>query len=347
MSDELRICFDRILPSDLRRLSRPEFSPATPGSDVARAALFRAKKWPVGATLRVHFLGGTSAQQDIVRQFVPEWAQFANLKLNFTTANDAEIRITFDAALGAWSYIGTDSLNIPVGTPTMNLGWQDQSVVLHEFGHAIGLIHEHQNPLGGIKWNRANVIQDLKGPPNNWDLQTIERNIFQTYNRDQLNGTDLDKFSIMMYRIPARWTTDGFSTEFNQKLSEVDQSFIGSDVNYPFDETAQGTALTVNEIVSQSAGIGQAGEQDLYHFTVEQGGVYTIETGGSTDLVMSLYGPDSETTLVAEDDDSGQDRNARIVATLTTAGKYYVQVRHYNLNNGTGDYRITVSRTAS
>ena len=41
----------------------------------------------------------------------------------------------------------------------MNYGWIDadspeeelRSVVLHEFGHALGLIHEHQNPLSGIR----------------------------------------------------------------------------------------------------------------------------------------------------------------------------------------------------
>lgn len=346
MSNEPRICFDRILPSDLRRLNRPEFAPTTRGAETARAALFRAKKWPVGATLKVRFLGGTSTQQDIARQFAPMWSEFANLKLNFTNTANAEIRITFDDDLGAWSYIGTDALRIPQNTATMNLGWQDKAVVLHEFGHAFGLIHEHQNPLGGIQWNREAVIRDLSGPPNNWDLETIERNIFQTYNSDQLNGTQLDKFSIMMYRIPASWTTNGFSTAFNEDLSTTDKSFIGSAENYPFDVPDPSMALTVNEIVAQSASIGQAGEQDLYHFTAVTPGVYTIETDGPTDLIMSLYGPDSKTALLAEDDDSGQGRNARIVINITTAGKYYVQVRHYNLNSGTGDYRIMVSRTA-
>lgn len=347
MSDDLRICFDRILPSDLRRLNRPEFSAANPEAHSARAALFRAKKWPVGVTLKVRFLGGTSQQQEIVRQFAPVWSEFANLKLNFTNANDAEIRITFTANLGAWSYIGTDALNIPQDTATMNLGWQDEAVVLHEFGHAIGLIHEHQNPFGGVKWNRTAVIKDLSGPPNNWDLPTIENNIFRTYSKDQLNGTELDKFSIMMYRIPASWTTDGFSTEFNPTLSPVDQSFIGSEVNYPFGDDQDTTPeLTVNELVSLSAGIGQAGEQDLYRFTATKPGVYTIETSGPSDLIMSLYGPDSQTALLAEDDDSGQDRNARIMANLTTAGTYYVQVRHYNRTSGIGDYRIMVSRPA-
>ena len=40
----------------------------------------------------------------------------------------------------------------------MNLGFVDRATVLHEFGHAIGLIHEHQSPFkGGFEWNREEV----------------------------------------------------------------------------------------------------------------------------------------------------------------------------------------------
>ena len=40
----------------------------------------------------------------------------------------------------------------------MNLGFVDRPTVLHEFGHALGLIHEHQSPFkGGFEWNREEV----------------------------------------------------------------------------------------------------------------------------------------------------------------------------------------------
>jgi hypothetical protein len=39
--------------------------------------------------------------------------------------------------------------------------------VIHEFGHALGLIHEHQNPSGGIQWNKPVVCRYYEGPPNN------------------------------------------------------------------------------------------------------------------------------------------------------------------------------------
>ena len=40
--------------------------------------------------------------------------------------------------------------------------------------------------------------EDLSGPPNNWDHDTIEHNMFEPYSRDETNFTRLDADSIMM-----------------------------------------------------------------------------------------------------------------------------------------------------
>jgi hypothetical protein len=60
-------------------------------------------------------------------------------------------------------------------------------------------------------------------------------------------------------------------------------------------------------------------------------------------VVMKLFGPDSPTRLIAEDDDSGYGTNALIRADLIQ-GLYYVQVRHYNRTGGTGKYSVKVRR---
>jgi astacin (peptidase family M12A) len=204
-----------------------------------RAALLNGAKWPVASIITVRFLSGDPTLQQRVRKVTEEWTNLAALTLDFRTSAPTDIRIAFIAGNGSWSHLGTMCRDIPEPKPTMNFGWLTPSssddelrrVVLHEFGHALGLIHEHQNPDGGITWNRAAVIADLSGPPNNWDAQTIENNIFKKYAPDALTETGLDPLSIMMYPIPAAWTIGGFSSGLNGELSATDKQFIAE--NYP------------------------------------------------------------------------------------------------------------------
>jgi serralysin len=201
-----------------------------------RAALLNEFKWQPGTQVKVRFMEGDPPLQERVRQVAEEWTgpQMANLGLQFVDSDDADIRVAFEQGNGSWSYLGTMCQQIPAGEPTMNYGWltPDSSddelrrVVLHEFGHALGLIHEHQSPNRPIAWNRAAVIADLSGPPNNWDLETIEHNIFERYDPEKISSTPVDPLSIMMYPIPASWTTDGFSAGFNRELSDTDKNFI-------------------------------------------------------------------------------------------------------------------------
>ncbi len=44
------------------------------------------------------------------------------------------------------------------------------------------------------------MIKSLSGPPNYWDPDRIENNMFKRYNRKDLDGTLYDAKSIMHYR---------------------------------------------------------------------------------------------------------------------------------------------------
>jgi hypothetical protein len=113
-------------------------------------------------TLTYTFLGpkaGNTIQQNKVKKVVQEWEKYANVNLTFVPTGNATIRIIFDPNLGSWSYVGNEIDLINANDPTMNLGWigghsttitsEERGVILHEFGHTLGLMHEHQSPVHG------------------------------------------------------------------------------------------------------------------------------------------------------------------------------------------------------
>ena len=333
-----KMCFDKILPNELNRPHRMMMIGGR-----SQAIINFKKLWINGSTLTVRFMGGTPEQQTLATEHANLWTHHANLTFEFNNAADADIRVSFNSSDGAWSYVGTDAKNIPLNQATMNLGFMDRGTAIHEFGHAIGLGHEHQNPDGGIEWNEAEVIRDLSGPPNNWTVAQIRHNVLNKYTQDQVRGTKFDSNSIMLYEFPDRWTQNNTGTHGNSSLSQLDEEFIRSAEAYPGrGNPTESVELEVISTLGTAAEIGVSGEEDVFTFNVGNEGRHVIETSGTTDVMMKLFGPDSQTLLITEDDDGGVGINSRITADLSL-GKYFVQIRHFNQASGTGNYHIKVS----
>lgn len=256
----LRICFDRVVPHTMAaawhqaRQARitdalNEIGALTPRSAMAdinpdtevigrpRMALIDSRKWENGMTLRCRFLQGTKEQKAKVRECAEAWMQHANLKFKWVDTGESEIRIAFVESDGSWSAVGTDALireYFPKHQPTMNFGWltnrtsaaDTRGVVLHEFGHAIGCVHEHQSPNETLDWNKEAVYEYFSGSPNFWSKEEIDGNVLRKYSRRGTTATIFDRKSIMLYQFAKELFTDGKATPNNTRLSPLDIRMI-------------------------------------------------------------------------------------------------------------------------
>ena len=169
-----------------------------------------------------------------------------NIKLSFYedeekktlwNPNVADIRISFDPMGGAWSLLGRDILETKTRNAkheaTMNLGWFDVATTLHEFCHSLGMVHEHQNPNGkAINWN-VDAVHQWAEESQGWDSATTDTNIIKKYSKDQINGSEYDPLSIMLYFFPGtplvnddKGNCCGSGTQQNFQFSPFDVLFL-------------------------------------------------------------------------------------------------------------------------
>ena len=173
--------------------------------------------------LTVRFLGGTDDEKALVKQVAPEWSKHANIVFEFVENGSSDIRIKFDPDGGHWSYVGKDAKDYDT---TMNLALQGEpykeAVILHEFGHALGLMHEHQSPVAPIEWNEEAIIGEMEEDWG-WNEKKTRDNILDRLDEEQTSFTKFDRDSIMLYPIPNRWTIGDFETDYNISLSAMDK----------------------------------------------------------------------------------------------------------------------------
>lgn len=258
---EIKICCQKLLPHHQDEFNDIHSSGKSPEHiQKLQAAFFVKKLWPKGSYIKIGFLGD-SPDRKITKNIIPDSKYLdplqkefqedfqtnlsafsiinsikrivteriiplVNLNISFTdNISEANVRVSFDPNAGAWSLVGTDNLEQKDGA-TMNLGWFDVPTTIHEFGHVLGMIHEHQNPSGQqIMWNEKKVIEWAKDSQG-WSEETTRENIINKYDKNSINGSTFDPLSIMLYFFSADLTTNNIGTQQNFRLSGEDVLWI-------------------------------------------------------------------------------------------------------------------------
>jgi len=137
--------------------------------------------------------------------------RFLNVSFKYLTDEDPElahIRVAFVSNQGSWSSLGNDALKVDQDTATMNLSWLSDGNILHQFGHALGFLHENKYSSTQIPWDKPEVFAAFNGPPHYWNKLEVEKNVFTIFNQNQF--LDLYKYnpeSLMKNILPCTFFT--------------------------------------------------------------------------------------------------------------------------------------------
>lgn len=225
-------CSDPALAARLAIEENPaNGAPAATGGRKKRAVGITRNFWAPGRTLRIRFLEGTPLElQQAVFNKGSTWLQYANLTFELVEPG-AEAEITIEMKPGGaginYSWPGTEAL-LPEAMPTMVLSVTPEDerfelTVLHEFGHLLGALHEHQHPDADIPWD-AETLYELY---EDMGRQHVHEQFLDKYPRSDVYNTVYDKNSIMHYDIPEDWALNGWSLKRdNRSITEKDKTFM-------------------------------------------------------------------------------------------------------------------------
>lgn len=294
--------------------------------------------WNPGETIKVKFLSGSPRLQTLITSYAKEWEKVANIKFNFVSSGDADIRIWLGSGNGHNSYIGTVCKQIDPYEQTMNLDTADfgnslpfmRSTTLHEFGHALGLLHEHSSPISGIQWDKTFLYKEYEKI--GWSKDDVDYQVLYTYNKSYTNGTKYDNKSIMHYPIMPGETSNGYVIDWNLNLSAGDIALIKA--LYP----AKGKRI--NEVVRVNMknfnGIRLEGNEKKNGISLFPS--FDLQTGGKGGLVKMVFKFYDEEGYGFSDEDGKYQENGT-VATLRTVILPANKTIKYN-QNGKKDFEF-------
>lgn len=212
--------------------------------------------WPVGSEIKIGFIDGTQEDRDFVKGVGSEWFEFVNLSVHYVDVpSTADVRISIKTTPErSYSYIGTSARIASIGEPTMQLALlpnlseeERRKIVLHEFGHMLGLIPENQNPNSkmyvDLDWDKVYQHFAQLG----WNREMVDQYYRSSEKISYLyNGKPFDPHSVMIHPLPKELVAEdkAILSRIPPVLSSGDKQFIAQ--IYPKESP---TLLAFREVV--------------------------------------------------------------------------------------------------
>ncbi len=168
--------------------------------EAKKTVVQKSSLWENGSTINILLLNGTQEQKSKISKYASQWTRYANLNFSFynlgeISQENADVRILLGKKCDSnYSQVGTYS-RIKSESPSMCFTSIYKKNVLHEFGHMLGLLHEHNHP--DFKAQLSDNIIEKCMRIYGWSKEDCTSN-FSLRNKN-VEVKEYDKNSIMHY----------------------------------------------------------------------------------------------------------------------------------------------------
>jgi hypothetical protein len=222
--DNIFTCLnDKLYEDDISYL----LSTLLPDNKFDRAVGVKVPFFKPGDTVTIRVETNNTSMLAQVQKILQQYAfPFINLKFMFVGA-DVD-KPNFRIILGASSdFSGGVTIGIGTEFSITNIYAFNQGSILHEFGHALGRFHEHQNPDPSNPLNFiADKVYAYYKDKMGWDKTIVDSQILQRFPFDLVSTLPFDNKSIMNYDMPSDLNTDGISTHRGNEYSDGDKQWF-------------------------------------------------------------------------------------------------------------------------
>lgn len=187
----------------------------------------RDRGFKAGQTVYLAFDGDVETSKYVL-EILKEFAfPYINLDFQIGRYNDSTITIKTNPSASPTASISGNTTGIGTKTPVVTIYKLTQGVILHEFGHAMGMFHEHQNPApdNPIQWNKEEVYAHYV-TKQNWKKEAVDAQIINRRDKAKSLFTNWDQNSIMNYTIRPGFTAAPIQTFIGQEYSKGDKNWF-------------------------------------------------------------------------------------------------------------------------